>query len=79
MIRYFFAVRDLHPLLLAGLPAHYDNPYLRASASGRAIGMVSGPLAAVVARCVAHEAPAGADGWAERGIRWSRMEQQGVA
>src|SRR4029450_8985164 len=26
MIRYFFVVRDLHPLLLAGLPAHSTNP-----------------------------------------------------
>jgi hypothetical protein len=26
MIRYFFVVRDLHPLLLAGLPAHPTNP-----------------------------------------------------
>jgi len=26
MIRYVFVVRDFHPLLLAGLPAHYTNP-----------------------------------------------------
>ncbi len=38
MVRYTFAVRDLHPLLLAGLPAHpiqFNAPHASISFASR--------------------------------------------
>ena len=41
MIRYFFTVRDFHPLLLAGFSgALMPNPSLKRSANGRPLGPV---------------------------------------